>query len=622
MLQMIDYTGKAVDDMGNYDGCQELPSDIIQYCVASTRVGVSVANETVAIYMGMCAPAMCNSTMLQSIMYKYINMSSIYIPSNLSIRGELADLGVQCIGRGWHQVTPGAIIGLLVAAFFALLVLSGTMLEYVDDHLATQITRRHRYSALPTEDRKPLLNATEETKRIESTGSAPAEPTVINGEYIAPKRRPGKLAIFLKCFAIKSNLEFLLKDNRSSELGLAPMNGLRCLMMFWIILGHTFGYLNTPVGFDNSINVTKHVVTRVSFQVVGAAELAVDVFFYLSGFLVVYMVLKEMKNSKKPIPWGLFYFHRYWRLTPVYGFIILFYTTLTPLMIYGPFSYLYRGMKTDLCDKYWWTNLLYINNFYPTNANNQCLGWGWYLANDMQFFIFSPLIILLFKKSRPLAGLVLVLLYAICIILVGVLTNQNHLRPLDPGDAQWNTIVYTKPYTRVAPYLIGIGFAFLVQFENFDLLRKWYVRWAVYVLCGTASTLSTYLTYGFWRDSGWQNWQNVLYATTARSAFVFATGTFMYACFKGHGGVLRSILSVYMWVPIARLTYTAYLVHPIIMFVINFSATTSFHYSAIYASVRYSAHILMAYVLGLILHLAIEKPTANLERLLLPPRKH
>ncbi len=36
------------------------------------------------------------------------------------------------------------------------------------------------------------------------------------------------------------NLKWLLQDNRGGELGLAPLNGLRVLMMAWIILGHTF----------------------------------------------------------------------------------------------------------------------------------------------------------------------------------------------------------------------------------------------------------------------------------------------------------------------------------------------------------------------------------------------
>lgn len=59
----------------------------------------------------------------------------------------------------------------------------------------------------------------------------------------------------------------------------------------------------------------------------------------------------------------------------------------------------------------------------------------------------------------------------------------------------------------------------------------------------------------------------------------------------------------------------------IVQFVINFSATTNFHYSGMYGAVRYSSHMLMAYVCGLIFHLAMEKPTANVERIFLPNKK-
>ncbi|KFM61437.1 Nose resistant to fluoxetine protein 6, partial [Stegodyphus mimosarum] len=41
------------------------------------------------------------------------------------------------------------------------------------------------------------------------------------------------------------------------------------------------------------------------------------------------------------------------------------------------------------CKNYWWWNLLYINNFQK--SVDQCMVWSWYLANDMQFFIISPL---------------------------------------------------------------------------------------------------------------------------------------------------------------------------------------------------------------------------------------
>jgi hypothetical protein len=52
------------------------------------------------------------------------------------------------------------------------------------------------------------------------------------------------------------------------------------------------------------------------------------------------------------------------------------------------------------CNKYWWTHILYINNFYPAEFTNQCMPWAWYLANDMQFAFFLPFIVLLFNKNK------------------------------------------------------------------------------------------------------------------------------------------------------------------------------------------------------------------------------
>ena len=55
------------------------------------------------------------------------------------------------------------------------------------------------------------------------------------------------------------------------------------------------------------------------------------------------------------------------------------------------------------CHKSWWNNLLYIQNLYPwkVDTTGSCVGQAWYLANDMQFYIFAPLFILpLFYKPK------------------------------------------------------------------------------------------------------------------------------------------------------------------------------------------------------------------------------
>jgi len=52
-------------------------------------------------------------------------------------------------------------------------------------------------------------------------------------------------------------------------------------------------------------------------------------------------------------------------------FVILFWNNVFPYTIFGPLAPRYQ---TDghfkACNKYWWSNLLYINNFYPENFNS------------------------------------------------------------------------------------------------------------------------------------------------------------------------------------------------------------------------------------------------------------
>jgi len=355
--------------------------------------------------------------------------------------------------------------------------------------------------------------------------------------------------------------------------------------------------------------------------VVPAAEFAVDVFFYISGFLVMYMLLKELNQKKGKIPWGLFYFHRYWRLTPVFAFIMLVYTTLTPHMVEGPFKYQYRAAKTNLCVEHWWTNLLYINNFWPKSSGQQCMGWTWFLANDMQFYIFTPIIAILFRRNR-LAGWGLVgALSTLCLVLNWVLSDHYNLAPLDPNDDTFNSIVYNKPYTRMIAYLQGIAVAFILQYET-DFTTYRVVRYIGYIISFGLTFSPVYLTTSFWDNGGeWPRIQDLLYITFAKVAFVLGIMFVMYSMHRKHGYILRKVLSSYMWVFLARLTYTAYLLHPMIIFVQYFSTTQIFHWSPFFTTLHYCTNIALAYSIGFVFHLAIEKPTANLERLFLPHKK-
>lgn len=52
------------------------------------------------------------------------------------------------------------------------------------------------------------------------------------------------------------------------------------------------------------------------------------------------------------------------------------------------------------------------------NGEKMCMGWGWYLQNDMQIFVFSLFFILLYTKHR-IAGYI----SFICLIIMGLTFN-------------------------------------------------------------------------------------------------------------------------------------------------------------------------------------------------------
>ncbi|XP_053380228.1 nose resistant to fluoxetine protein 6-like [Mercenaria mercenaria] len=117
---------------------------------------------------------------------------------------------------------------------------------------------------------------------------------------------------------------------------------------------------------------------RFTFQAIMNATVSVDTFFVLSGLLVSYLSLREMKKRGAPLKfnWLLFYFHRYWRLTPPYMLLLMLYV---PTMRYwgdGPF-WPQKGVDVDECKDTWWTNLLYINNVYKSDKQ---------VSKQVQFF--------------------------------------------------------------------------------------------------------------------------------------------------------------------------------------------------------------------------------------------
>lgn len=75
----------------------------------------------------------------------------------------------------------------------------------------------------------------------------------------------------------------------------------------------------------------------------------------------------------------------------------------------GPIWKYYNDMMTT-CNSYWWTNAIFINNFYPVNYDDKCMGWNWYLPVYLQLNFLLPFILLAYKVMNKIVFTILAVL--------------------------------------------------------------------------------------------------------------------------------------------------------------------------------------------------------------------
>lgn len=107
-----------------------------------------------------------------------------------------------------------------------------------------------------------------------------------------------------------------------------------------------------------------------------------------------------------------------------------------------------------------WKTLLFVDNLVD-NGERMCMGWGWYLQNDMQIFVFSMLFIFLYTKNR-IAGYISIL----AMLVLGISLNIYEVIDREIKQVthlidfiKWQdyfTNIYIKPWIRCPPYLLGL----------------------------------------------------------------------------------------------------------------------------------------------------------------------
>ncbi|XP_042904054.2 nose resistant to fluoxetine protein 6 [Parasteatoda tepidariorum] len=377
--------------------------------------------------------------------------------------------------------------------------------------------------------------------------------------------------------------------------------------------------------FTGSLNNVIPQVDNLPFQAVLNGWYSVDSFFVLSGFLMSYLYFQDCEKRKGKTPWLYFYVHRYLRLTPVYMIVLAFYATVLPVMGSGPF---WRDTNVDQnCHKNWWWNLLYINSVQKINYKEHCFALTWYLANDMQFFALSPLFLItlwrwpkigyatmtLFLCGSWLCGFIITYHYD---LLAGTLGDIRHMET-DTTYLQrfleYMDKIYYKPYTRIAPYLIGIALGYVIfkkKITNISLNRA--TLWTGWLLSITSGLYCVYGTYHQTPNLVGASFYNAL----TRTVYGLSLSWLIFVCLSGHGGVVDKFLSYKLFIPLSRLTYCAYLIHVILMDLYSSNQRQTLDFNHQTMVMLFLGLLMVTYAFSMLISLTFESPLIRLEKLI------
>lgn len=417
----------------------------------------------------------------------------------------------------------------------------------------------------------------------------------------------------------KNNLKSLTYKNKYPILDV-----LKTYATIYVTVYHYQTYWILFNKEESSIYIHQKFSNSILYKVFENGDLGVDIFSFISGFLIynnLLQIYKENNNTFNFKNYMIFIFKRLIRLLPSYLIAILLWIIIPPLNLSTV-----PNQSTN-CKNWIWTNLLFVNNIYSTNT--PCLPVSWSLALDLQFYLLSPLIFILMLKFKNgyIIPIILILLNIIVTITLFVF-NQNEYWDDIGGD-----LIYNKIYTRSGPYFVGMvlyhfmenqnQFIKIKNINNFKIdnhiyvfLKNYKVRYFLNIIFAIL-----FLTIGFLYPHGNKKLSlitNILFIGFSRIIYVLSISYYVYIINLDFFDSSDKIISSYLCTIFSKLSYNIFLLHFIglilVMFIKYDENMNSLKTFLILLTASFIG-LLSCLILSLFIYLFIEKPFTNIIKL-------
>lgn len=239
-----------------------------------------------------------------------------------------------------------------------------------------------------------------------------------------------------------------------------------------------------------------------------------------------------------------------------------------------------------------------------------CLPHMWYLAVDMQLFIFAPSIVYVLwifgKKALNIFIVATILMMYIRFYRfeqwVYMKVVIKRLWKFICSGTMTSREAWRQTHHRAVPYMMGIITGCFIHFGNNKtvIMNKLLIvlGWTLAVVF---LTKPSFIPYDFFRE-----------AWAASFCWI------IFACHQlKSGSIVRSFLSQSFWEPLSKISLSVYVVHYLYIIISDANQKEIHWFHAWWQIVIYIGDIFVSFTLGTLLYLSVEAPAVKITQLLL-----
>lgn len=443
------------------------------------------------------------------------------------------------------------------------------------------------------------------------------------------KLMDNKVGRLMICFSLASNWERLRQENtRVDAKKLAFIQGIRFFNMFFVIFSHTTlaaftGPVHNPRFLEQSMSKPENMFLMNGSHIVQTN-------LVITGWLLVYNFMNMFEKKGKVTIQELvgIFVNRYIRITPTLFIYLWLNSTWMPHMTNGPNWIRMVHNDYEACKETWWVFFLQLNN-YIWNGKAMCMQHTWYLACDTQLFVVALLILpLILKYPRHAVKII------IAMISLGIAVSFAHVYFADldiiirsTPEMTFTYLLHVKEWhatllpmhINLASYFVGIlfGYLFHQQFRHKKVLTNKFSVGLWYFMTYVPSISVVMVAFLFYQE-GFEYSASMSAANQSLSRVIFGLClTFgMVGFADGNGWFSIWLLN---WGPLqvlGRVSFTAYVVHPMVIRLRQGSIRTPYYASSHNIMSDTISDVTIAYLLATLVCLFIELPISALQNLI------